>query len=175
MNTGVSDAMIVNAVSSMESDVNLDPANLSPQKEVVRKFYKHMWDKGEISLIPELLHENFTFRGSLGPTLVGHTEFSEYVRWVTGTLGDYTSEIFALIEEGCHVAVKLRFHGRQRKPLFGRSPTGRRVWWDGTAIFRFDRLKVRDLWVLGDVDGLLGRLDGRLAQGAEFTIGKPDQ
>jgi hypothetical protein len=42
----------------------------SRQKEAVRVFYKQMWDHANTTLIPQLFHPDFTFRGSLGPQLV---------------------------------------------------------------------------------------------------------
>jgi predicted ester cyclase len=131
---------------------------LSPQKDVFRIFYKEMWDRADVSLIPSIFHDDFTFRGSLGPTLQGHDQFASYVRWVTTALGSYTSDILDLVEEGDRVFGKLRFHGYHRAELFGVPPTGRHVWWFGTPIFTFDGPKVRDLWVLGDIHGLIGRL-----------------
>jgi hypothetical protein len=35
-------------------------------------FYKLLWDHADKSLIPTIFHPDFTFRGSLGPTLVGY-------------------------------------------------------------------------------------------------------
>jgi SnoaL-like polyketide cyclase len=166
-----SDVMIESAEAPLEAEIHFDPARLSARKEIVRRFYKQMWDQGDISLIPELFHENFTFRGSLGPVLIGYPQLAEYVRWVIGTFDDYTSDILALIEEANQIAAKLRFHGFQRQPLFGRLATGKHVWWNGAAIFSFEQQKIRDLWVLGDIYGLLGRLDGCVSQKAEFTIG----
>jgi predicted ester cyclase len=151
-----------------ETQISLDRAKLSPQKNMVCKFYKQMWDHADTRLISEIFRENFTFRGSLGPVLIGHTQFASYVRWVTDSVGDYTSDILALIEEDKWVAAKLRFHGHHRKPLFGRAPTGKHVWWDGAAIFTFDRKKVRDLWVLGDIYGLVGRMEGDMVESLEF-------
>ena len=133
---------------------------LSPQKETVRAFYKDMWDHADKSLIPKIFHPGFTFRGSLGPTLVGYDEFAGYVDWVTGALGQYTTDILALIEEGHRVSGKMRFHGFHRKDLFGVPPTGKHVWWTGMPIFTFEGAKVRDLYVLGDIHGLIARLRG---------------
>ena len=132
----------------------------SAQKEAVRVFYKELWDKVDVSLVPRLFHPDFTFRGSLGPELRGHDQFIGYVRLVTGALDRYTSDILALVEEGNQVFGKLRFHGFHRAELLGVQPTGRHVWWYGTPIFTFDGPLIRDLWVLGDVHGLLGRLRG---------------
>lgn len=133
---------------------------LSRQKEVVRVFYKEMWDRADTSLVPQIFHPNFTFRGSLGPQLAGYDQFIGYVEYVTGALDRYTSDVLALVEEDNRVFGKLRFHGIQRKELFGIQPSGRHVWWYGTPLFTFDGERVRDLWVLGDIDGLIGRLKG---------------
>jgi len=141
-----------------ESALDLEGVVLSPQKETVRVFYKELWDRADKSLIPAIFHDDFTFRGSLGATLVGHDQFAGYVDWVTGAFDHYTTDILALIEEGNRVSGKMRFHGFHRKELFGVPPSGRHVWWTGMPIFTFEGAKVRDLFVLGDIHGLIGRL-----------------
>ena len=143
-----------------EPALNFEGITQTPQKEVVRVFYKEMWDNADKSLIPKIFHPDFTFRGSLGPVLVGHEQFAGYVDYVTGALGDYTYDILAMVEEGNRVMAKLRFHGIHRKELFDVPPSGRHVWWHGMPIFTFEGAKVRDLWVLGDIHGLIGRLKG---------------
>jgi predicted ester cyclase len=141
-----------------EPALSFDGVTLSPQKETVRVFYKELWDHADKSLIPTIFHPDFSFRGSLGPTLVGHEQFASYVDWVTAALGDYTTDILVLIEEGSRVSGKMRFHGFHRKELFGVPPSGRHVWWTGMPIFTFEGSKVRDLFVLGDIYGLIERL-----------------
>jgi predicted ester cyclase len=143
-------------------DAALDLAGVpwSRQKEMVRVFYKEMWDHANTALVPQLFHPGFTFRGSLGPVLVGHDQFIGYVEFVTGAFDRYTSDILTLGEEGLQVFGKLRFHGYHRRELFGVAPTGRHVWWYGMPIFTFDGDLIRDLWVLGDIHGLIARLKG---------------
>ena len=141
-----------------EPVLDLTGVALSPQKETVRTFYKEMWDRADKSLIPRIFHPDFTFRGSLGPVLVGHAQFAGYVDWITGAFGRYTTDILALIEEGNRVSGKMRFHGYHRAELFGVPPTGKHVWWIGMPIFTFDGARVRDLYVLGDIYGLIDRL-----------------
>jgi predicted ester cyclase len=140
---------------------------LSPRKTLVHLFYKSLWDHADKSLIPSIFHEDFTFRGSLGPVLRGHAEFAGYVDFVTGALADYTSDILALVEEGDVVMGRLRFHGRHCGELFGFSPTGRHVAWHGAPTFTFEGGLVRDLWVLGDVHGLIGQLQENAAAAAD--------
>jgi predicted ester cyclase len=141
-----------------EPALDFTGVTLSPQKETVRVFYKELWDRADKSLIPKVFHPGFTFRGSLGPALVGYEQFAGYVDWVTGALGDYTTDILAMIEEGSRVSGKMRFHGIHRKELFGVPPTGKHVWWTGMPIFTFEGSRVRDLYVLGDIHGLIARL-----------------
>ncbi len=143
-----------------EVPLDLSSVSWSHQKEAVRAFYKEMWDHADTTWVPKIFHPDFTFRGSLGPELVGHEQFNGYVALVTGALGQYTSDILAIAEEGNRVFAKLRFHGYHRRELLGVQPTGRHVWWYGMPIFTFDGSLVRDLWVLGDIHGLLGRLRG---------------
>ena len=128
------------------------------QKEVVRIFYKELWDNSNVALVPRIFHPDFTFRGSLGPQLTGHEQFIGYVNLVTNSFAHYTSDILAIVEEGNQVIGKLRFHGYHRRELFGVQPTGRHVWWYGMPVFTFDGELVRDLWVLGDIHGLIERM-----------------
>jgi hypothetical protein len=53
--------------------------------------------------------------------------------------------------------------------MFGHAPTGRQVWWHGAPIFTFQSGKVSDLWVLGDIHGLIGRLAPDEVSKPEFT------
>jgi predicted ester cyclase len=143
-----------------ERVLDLETVRWSPQKEAVRVFYKEMWDNADTSLVPRLFHPGFTFRGSLGPELVGYEQFDGYVRFVTGALGRYTSDILTIAEEGNQIFAKLRFHGFHQGELLGVPPTGRHVWWHGMPIFTFDGPLIRDLWVLGDLHSLAARLRG---------------
>ena len=143
-----------------EPALDFEGVILSPKKEVVRVFYKELWDRANKSLIPSIFHGGFTFRGSLGPTLVGHEQFAGYVDQVTGALAQFTTDILMMVEEGNCVSGKMRFHGFHRKELFGVPPSGRHVWWIGMPIFTFEGQKVRDLYVLGDIYGLIDELKG---------------
>jgi len=143
-----------------EPALDFTGVTLSPQKEIVRVFYEELWDHADKSLIPKIFHDGFTFRGSLGPTLVGHAQFAGYIDWITGSFGRYTTDILAMVEENNTVSGKMRFHGLHRKEIFDVPPSGRHVWWIGMPIFIFDGPKVRDLYVLGDIHGLIERLKG---------------
>lgn len=135
----------------------------SSQKALVRLFYDEMWNKADKQRIPEIFHPDFSFRGSLGPVLVGHEQFAGYVDDVIEALPDFVCEILEMTEEGDRVVARMLFHGRHRGEMFGYSPTGRKIEWHGSAHFTFKEGRVSDLWVLGDVHGLIKQLESNQA------------
>lgn len=128
-------------------------------RAVVESFYADIWNRRDKSKIPVLLCDNFTFRGSLGQAKVGHEGFGSYVDFVHVALSDYRCDILDLVVEGSKAFARMRFSGIHRGEFFGYQPTGKAVEWQGAALFSFSGEKVSDLWVLGDVHGLLQLLE----------------
>ena len=132
--------------------------NMSNHQAIIRAFYEGIWNKHDKSQIPELLHEDFSFRGSLGQERHGHAGFAAYVDFVHTALSDYRCEIQEMIAEGNKAFARLLFSGMHRAEFFGYQPTGKRVEWVGAAVFTFAGEKISALWVLGDIHGLLQQL-----------------
>lgn len=124
------------------------------EESQVRKFYEVIWNQHDPGAIPVVLHENITFRGSLGITRHGHEEFTEYLDTVHRALGEYQCVINDLVCEANKVFARMTFSGIHRGELMGCKPTGKRVTWVGAALFTFEADKVKDLWVLGDLASL---------------------
>jgi predicted ester cyclase len=127
-------------------------------RRAVEAFYDRVWNRGDKAAIPELIHDDFTFRGSLGPTMTGHAAFSTYVDGVTEALADYRCTILDVVSEGERAFARMRFEGIHRAPFLGFAPTGRRLAWAGAALFTLKSDKIVDLWVLGDLQGLREQL-----------------
>lgn len=100
-------------------------------KDQVQKFYEVLWDGHNHSAIPSVLHEDFTFRGSLGQETKGHDGFAEYVDMVHRALGDYRCIIDQLVSEGDKVFAKMIFTGVHRDEFMGFPPSGKHVEWRG--------------------------------------------
>ncbi len=126
---------------------------------VVESFYVDIWNRHDKSKIPVLLCDNFTFRGSLGQAKVGHEGFGAYVDFVHAALAQYHCEILDLVIEDTKAFARMRFSGIHQGEFFGYPPTNKSVEWVGAALFSFNGTKVADLWVLGDVHGLLQVLE----------------
>ena len=128
-------------------------------RSVVESFYADIWNRHDKSRIPLLLSDGFTFRGSLGKAEVGHEGFGSYVDFVHAALGNYRCDILDLVVEDSKAFARMRFSGIHRGEFFGFKPTNKPVEWLGAALFSFDGGKVADLWVLGDIHGLVQLLE----------------
>ncbi|MEO5714454.1 MAG: ester cyclase [Luteolibacter sp.] len=132
----------------------------------VTAFYERIWNAGDFHLIPELLTEDFVFRGSLGRDTTGHAAFEEYTKMVRSALGGYHCEILECVYEGDKAFAKMRFSGTHTGEFRECEPTGKLVEWDGAALFRFDGNLIAELWVLGDLE----RLDELLLKNAAEAV-----
>ena len=131
---------------------------MSYEKQQVQKFYEVIWNKHNKDAVPEVLHDSFKFRGSIGSEKQGYAGFIEYLDMVHAALADYQCEIKELIAEESKVFAKMQFSGVHQGEFMGSGPTGRRLVWDGAALFHFQNGKVVSLWVLGDLEALRAQL-----------------
>jgi len=127
-------------------------------RELVHLFYDELWNKINLGIAEEILHQDVSFRGSIGVGARGRREVCDYILMVTTALSNYRCEIQSLIIEGDRAAAKVRFAGIHSGEFLGHSPTGRKVEWIGAAFFVADGHTLRDIWVLGDLESLHSQL-----------------
>jgi predicted ester cyclase len=131
--------------------------SLSPT-QLVERFYNEVWNGADEALARETLHPDFRFRASLGPEIFGPEGFIDYMRAIHRALAGYRCAIQEIVEQGHRAAVRLRFAGLHRAPLFGVAATGRQISWSGAAFVTTAGGQIVGLWVLGDVDAVKQQL-----------------
>lgn len=132
-------------------------------RELVVAFYADIWDRGNLSRIPALLREDFTFRGST-------RRRAEGARRVRGVRQDGARcargrcDILDLVVEERRAFARMRFSGRHVGEFLGFRASGKELEWMGAALFTLgDDGRASDLWVLGDVESLRARLRANAA------------
>lgn len=131
---------------------------MSIHKDIVRKFYGAIWNNADKTIIPDLLCDDFAFRGSLGKMQYGHTDFATYLDLVRESIDNYRCDIVDMIEEGERVFARIHYSGVHHGEFLGYDPTHAKLEWAGAAVFTFRDGKISDLWVLWDIQGLLKQL-----------------
>jgi len=126
--------------------------------DIVRRFYEEIWNQGNLDAIPDICHREIVFRGSLGDTKHGHEGFADYVRYVRGALDHYRCHIENVVTEGNRVFAKMLFAGVHQGEFLGYAATRETLEWAGAALFTIDNDRIIELWVLGDLHGLISQL-----------------
>ena len=127
-------------------------------RELVSLFYEKFWNEINLGMADEILHPDVSFRGSVGVGATGRQEVCDYVVMVTTALSGYRCDVESLIADGDRAAAKVRFAGFHTGDFLGHPPTGRRVEWIGAAFFTAEENRLRDIWVLGDLETLTAQL-----------------
>lgn len=138
---------------------------MSPAEEAnavtIRSFYAELWERGDLSQLPALMHEDVAFQGTFGQVMYGHDAFAAYVRSVRLAFSTYRCEVRDLLAQDDRVAARVGFSGRHEAgPFLDFPPTGRDLTWEGVGFFSLEEGRIRHLWVMGDMLGLLGQLKG---------------
>ncbi len=84
----------------------------------------------------------------------GIEEFKQYVKRIRAAFPDFHNHIEELIGEGEKVVARLTYTGAHRGELFGFSGTGKKITYQGIAIFEFREGKIISGYVLGDTESL---------------------
>jgi predicted ester cyclase len=126
---------------------------------LIERFYYELWNRFDKTIFRDILAEDLRFRGSLGQTKRGHREFGEYVDFIQQAFPDFSNEIGEIISEGDKAFARLTYRGTHRGGVFGIAPTGRQIQYEGAAVFTFRGDLIAEVWVLGDIYGLIAQLE----------------
>jgi steroid delta-isomerase-like uncharacterized protein len=127
--------------------------------EIIRAFYAELWEAGDLARLPALMHEDVAFQGTFGQTMRGLEAFGAYVRSVRHAFSTYRCEILDLLLDGERVAARVRFSGvHDAGPFLDHPPSGRDLAWEGVGFFTLEAGRIRRLWVMGDMLGLMNQL-----------------
>ena len=123
-------------------------------KSFIRRYYSELWNAWNSAALEELISPNIVFRGSIGATVNGIEEFKQYVNRIRAAFPDFHNRIEEIIGEDDKVVARLTYTGTHRGELFGFPGTGRKISYQGIAIFQFREGKIVSGFVLGDTEGL---------------------
>ena len=82
------------------------------------------------------------------------------MKLVRDTVDKNVIEAEDIVIQDNKAAVRFKSSGIHKSEFFGVSGTGHEVWWQGATFFTFneDGTRIKEIWVLGDVDSLKHQL-----------------
>ena len=140
---------------------------VNENKALVRRFYEHVWDAGDVEVAHEVFHDDYE-RHDLRPTdaLPGPAGQARIAADFRRAFPDLRFTIDLLFGEDDLVAARWTASGTHTGEWGGVKPTDRRVTFSGVNLFRFRDGKVAEIWNHRDDLGLATQVGAPIYAGA---------
>ena len=128
-------------------------------KNVVRRLFEEVWNKGNLQLTDELFTPNYAHHDASTPD-VGRGPESEKKRATLyrTAFPDLRLTLEDIIAEGETVTARWSCRGTHKGDLSGIAPTGKQFTISGVSTARFENGKMAEGWVNWDALGLMQQL-----------------
>ena len=144
------------------SSINSNSSLTEITRENVNKFISDIWNKGEVTLIPQVCSERLLVSGLKGFDRVDHNGFARIVTTIRQALDNYHCEVHSMVVEGNKAFCRVLFTGMHNGSFLGYPPTGRRVAWLGAIEITCKEGLIFKIWELNDFKALEEQLSGSI-------------
>lgn len=128
-------------------------------KAIVRRFFEEALNKGDMSVVEELIDQNYIEHGGPVGQPSGIEGFKQFIAMVATAFPDFQVSIEDLIAEGDKVVARVTVRGTHKGTLMGNiPPTGKHATWTGIDIFQIAGGKIVGRWNQRDLLGLMQQL-----------------
>jgi steroid delta-isomerase-like uncharacterized protein len=134
---------------------------MADQKDVVRRFYKEVFDNGNVSALDELLTENAVEHEQPPPGLTlkpGREGVKELIKVYLDAFSEWSVEVHDQIQEKDKVVSRVTYAGTHSGTFAGIPATGKRVTVDAFDEMRFEGDRMAEHWGLFDALGMLTQM-----------------
>jgi steroid delta-isomerase-like uncharacterized protein len=126
--------------------------------EIVQSYYENLWNKQDKTFIDKLLNDDIVFRASLGIETKGKKEFENYFDMITKAIPNLYHGVETLVAQDNQVAARAVYNGTHSGKLIEFEATNNRIRYNGATFFQIENGKIKDIWVLGDLNTLYKQL-----------------
>jgi len=124
-------------------------------KTLAWRWLDEVWNKGDLSLIDELIAPNYVLHDPIRPGLKGRAGIKESIATFRAAFPDIHFTIEAQIAEGEQIVSRYIVQGTHLGPLMGIPATGKQGVITGIDIYRISNGQIEEAWSNWDTLGLL--------------------
>lgn len=130
-------------------------------KALVRRFVEEVQSKHNLDLVEDIFDPGFVNHAVVTGLPEGMSDveaFKVFYRMILQAFPDINAEIHVQVAEADKVVTHKTFHGTHQGEFLGITPTGVRVHFDVTDIFRVADNKLVEHWAVRDMMGLMQQI-----------------
>ena len=128
-------------------------------KALARRWIEEVWNKGELSLIEELIAPSYVLHDPTRPGLKGREGIRESITGFRAAFPDLHFTLEDQLAEGDQVVIRYTVRGTHRGPVMGIPATGTHGTLTGIDIYRISHGKIEEAWSNWDTLGMLRQMD----------------
>ncbi len=110
--------------------------SVEENKAVVRRIIDELWNKGDFSVVPELISPDFIYHIPVGE-LKGHDGFIQWVTIWRTACPDFHMTVDEMVGEGDTVVARLSWTGTFTGKFMDYEPTGNKIYMTEAWFMRF--------------------------------------
>jgi steroid delta-isomerase-like uncharacterized protein len=137
-----------------EPDQNLTELNIN----LLRRFFEEVWNKGNLSVVDELLAPNFIDHNQPPGFPRGLKGYKASVNMFRSAFPDIQFTFDQILAEGDRLAIRQTVRGTHQGDFMGIPPTGKQVTLGSMTFFHLQDGKVIERWGISEIPGLLQQL-----------------
>jgi predicted ester cyclase len=127
-------------------------------KTTILRCTDEVWNKGNYSIIPEMIAPEYVYHHPLLGDYKGPEGFVNYVTIIHAAFPDLHITITDIVAEWDTVAIRVFFTGTNTGSMLGIPPTGRKIKIDQAVLIRFERNLAVEEFVYTDSLSLVRQL-----------------
>ena len=133
---------------------------MSPEdnKALAQRWLEEVWNKGDLSLIDELIAPNYILNDPTRPGLKGRAGIKESIAMFRTAFPDLHFTIEDQVAEREKIVTRYTVQGTHLGPLMGIPATGKQGIITGIDIYRITDGQIEEAWSNWDTLGLLQRM-----------------
>jgi predicted ester cyclase len=120
--------------------------SVSQNKEVVIRFNKEFLERGDVTVLKELVADDFVNRTAAGPVPDNVDGLKQFITMLHKGFSDFHIDIHEQIGENDLVATRKTIHATHTGEIMGHQPTGKKVAFRVMDIVRLRDRKYAEHW-----------------------------
>src|SRR3990172_67019 len=121
--------------------------SVEQNKATLRRIFDEVWNKGDMSLVPQFIAQEFVSHGPGNREFKGPKGYEEFATGMRTALPDIHYTVDEMVGEGDAVTVRVSYSGANKGKVGDAEPTGRQVNSTTVQFWRFAGGKGVEAWL----------------------------